>query len=150
MPPSGLDCRFLRKDRDWEQLVALREATDELPDAPEQRVFRRRKVAEARALVRAGHAGWAGAFQEERLVAALGIVSDGNGLARYQDVETHPDHRGRGLARRLLHQAGAYAAVEHRADTLVIVADPGHHAIDLYRSIGFADQEQQVQLVLSA
>lgn len=80
------------------------------------------------------------------MVCGLGIFSDGSGVARYQSVETHPAHRRRGLARRLVHEASVYATTELAATTLVIVADPGYHAIDLYRSLGFRDQEKQLQL----
>jgi hypothetical protein len=34
------------------------------------------------------------------------------------------------------------------AQTLVMVADPGYHAIDLYRSLGFAVTETQLQAEL--
>jgi ribosomal protein S18 acetylase RimI-like enzyme len=90
-------------------------------------------------------ATWFGAFEHGMLRAALGIVSDGSGLARFQMVETHPDARRRGLASALLHRAGS-AALDAGAETLVIVADPAYHAIDLYRSAGFADRETKVEL----
>jgi ribosomal protein S18 acetylase RimI-like enzyme len=60
-------------------------------------------------------------------------------------VETHPDARRRGLASALVHLAGM-TALDAGADTLVIVADPSYHAIDLYRSVGFADRETKVEL----
>jgi predicted N-acetyltransferase YhbS len=60
-------------------------------------------------------------------------------------VETHPGSRRRGLASSLVHRAGS-AALEAGAETLVIVADPAYHAIDLYRSVGFADRETKVEL----
>jgi ribosomal protein S18 acetylase RimI-like enzyme len=78
--------------------------------------------------------------------ADLGIVRAGAGLARYRSVETHPDFRRRGLARAMVATAGAYALEHLGVRTLVIVADPGYHAIELYRSVGFSDVERQVQL----
>ena len=40
----------------------------------------------------------------------------------------------------------AAAAIDKAAKRLVIVADPGYHAIGIYRSLGFVDWETQVQL----
>ena len=50
-----------------------------------------------------------------------------------------------GLASALVHHAGK-AALDRGAKRLVIVADPGYHAIGIYRSLGFVDWETQVQL----
>ena len=57
------------------------------------RDFLPRKAAANRALVDAGHGHWWGAFVDDRLVASLGIFRAGDGLARFQNVKTHPDFR---------------------------------------------------------
>ena len=62
--------------------------------------------------------------------------TDGNGLARLQAVDTHPDYRRRGLAGTLVHHAGAEGLTWPGVQTLVIVADPGDEAIRVYRSVG--------------
>jgi predicted GNAT family acetyltransferase len=93
-----------------------------------------------------GHGGWFGAFVGERMVAGLGLFDDGSGVARYQSVVTHPDFRGRGLAGALVRFAGVRALSNRAVTTLVIAADPGDAAIRLYRSLGFAGTETQVQL----
>jgi len=74
------------------------------------------------------------------------VFSDGSGIARFQDVDTHPDHRNKGLAGTLVYRASQYALDEMAAQTLVIVADPAGPAIRIYRSLGFGDAETQVQL----
>uniref|UniRef100_UPI00260A9C67 GNAT family N-acetyltransferase n=1 Tax=uncultured Nocardioides sp. TaxID=198441 RepID=UPI00260A9C67 len=61
-----------------------------------------------------------------------------------QTVQTHPEARRRGLAQALLHHAGAHALGELGARRLVLVADPDHHALDLYLGAGFARTESQV------
>ncbi|HET7513556.1 MAG TPA: GNAT family N-acetyltransferase [Gaiella sp.] len=136
--------RPLSGDDDWRRLLELRIAC--LPDDEHySEPFVRAHVTGSRALCDRGLATWFGAFDRGTLRAALGIVTDGGGLARFQMVETHPDARRRGLARALLHRAGS-AALDAGAETLVIVADPAYHAIDLYRSVGFADRETKVEL----
>src|SRR5215471_4600410 len=80
------------------------------------------------------------------MVSGLGVFSDGSGIARFQDVDTHPDHRNQGLAGTLVYQAGQHARKEMAAQTLVIVAEPLGPAIRIYRSVGFRDAETQVQL----
>ncbi len=143
--PADAICRPLQDDDDWDQALDLRYDTDENTSA-EHRLFLRRRVQEARELTRAVGAAWFGAFVGGRMCAGAGIASDGHGLARYQNVETHPEFRRRGLARALVAAAGRHAFAELRARTLVIVADPDYHAIDLYRSLGFVDAGTDVEL----
>jgi ribosomal protein S18 acetylase RimI-like enzyme len=141
--------RSLRSDDDWEQLFELTMAATwaEFPDYAD---FTRKKVAAERVLVEAGHASWFGAYAGDRLQASLGLVSDRTGVARFQNVQTHPDDRGRGLASTLVHQASTYGLTELDVHTLVMVADPEYLAIRLYRSLGFSDSETQLQLTKPA
>jgi ribosomal protein S18 acetylase RimI-like enzyme len=74
--------------------------------------------------------------------AGLGIFRTAERLARFQDVDTHRDHRRQGLASHLLLAAGHYAHQQLGAATLVIAADPDYQAIGPYRSLGFVDREQ--------
>jgi ribosomal protein S18 acetylase RimI-like enzyme len=99
-----------------------------------------------RRLVEAGQGGWFGAFLGARLVSQMGLFSAGEGLARFQSVETDPNHRRRGLAGSLLHCVSQYGFSEFGARTLVIVADPNYVAIDLYKAVGFAVAEAQLQI----
>lgn len=147
-PPAGgnVSCRRLAGSEDWAQAALLQRACYGDPDSPEQAEFRDRSLAESRTVVESGNGAWFGAFVEGRLVSALGIGTDGSGLARYQNVETHPQHRRRGLAARLVYLAGLHAVHDLGAATLVIVADPDGEAISMYRSLGFVDTEQRVQL----
>jgi len=146
-PPSrGVDAELRRlvSDEDWRQALELRIAC--LPDDEHYtEPFVRAHLAGSRALCEQGSATWFGAFERGTLRAALGIVADGDGLARFQMVETHPGSRRRGLASSLVHRAGS-SALEAGAETLVIVADPTYHAIGLYRALGFADRETKVEL----
>ena len=142
------DCRLLISDDDWAAFPELTLDCDDRADEQHQ-LFLRRRAGQQRELSRGPRVVWFGAFVEGRLRASLGLVSDGRGLVRYQDVQTHPDFRRRGLARSLVATAGRYALDEMGARTLVIVADPGYHAINLYRSVGFADAGAQVELLKS-
>lgn len=138
--------RSLASEGDWSQLAQLRDAWQGEPADDAERAFRRQRLAEQRELTQRGDAEWFGGFEDDVLVSALGIVSDGEGMARYQDVETRPDHRRRGHAKRLLRVAARHTRDRHATKQVVIVADPHHHAITLYRSLGFAEIERQVQL----
>jgi ribosomal protein S18 acetylase RimI-like enzyme len=143
--PAGVAVRPLRTDADWQQAAEMRLAVDD-DDSPRHLEFVERRAAEARQLVRHGHGEYFGAFVDGVVRASLGIVTDGSGLARYQTVETHPEHRRQGLARSLLLAAADTAKDRFGVRTVVILADPDYVAIDLYRSLGFIDRETQVQL----
>lgn len=148
-PHTEVELRPLVSDDDWAQRVEHAVAVDEAdPEGNGEgyRLFAERRARSDRALVEAGHGAWWGAFLDGRLVCTMGIVDAGDGLARYQNVETHPEHRGRGIAGTLVHRVATYAVEERGARTLVMVADPDYLAIRVYRSAGFRDTETQTLL----
>ena len=99
------------------------------------RQFLKRRAAWHRQLVARGIAKFWGAFDGARLVASLGLVELGT-IARYQDVQTLPAYRGRGLASALLHAAARAASVER----VIVLAERG----DLYERAGFRLHERTV------
>jgi GNAT superfamily N-acetyltransferase len=138
--------RQLTSDDDWAQGVQLRmTCNDDGLEPVSYRAFVTAKTETNRQLVEAGHGGWFGAFVDGQLVAQMGLFAASPGLARFQSVETHPDFRGRGLAGTLVHRVSRYGLGELGASTLVMVADPLYLAIRVYRSVGFADTESQLQ-----
>ncbi len=139
--------RGLYSDEDWAQSIELRMRCNERAFEPmAYRTYVTAKAQSNRDLVEAGHGGWFGAFVDGRLVSQMGLFSAGPRLARFQAVETDPDHRRRGLAGSLVHHASRYGFGELGARTLVMVADPNYFAIDLYRAVGFAATETQLQI----
>jgi ribosomal protein S18 acetylase RimI-like enzyme len=124
----------------------LQEAVHGDGDSEGWQGFTGRRLQAMRRLQAQGFGAWFGAFQAGRMVSGLGVFGDGSGIARFQNVDTHPEHRNQGLAGTLVYKAGQYAQQEMAARTLVIVADPAEPAIRIYRSFGFRDAETQVQL----
>jgi ribosomal protein S18 acetylase RimI-like enzyme len=141
-PNQAATYRELSGDEDWRQAADLRAVVTAGTPGADPR-FLAARIAAERALTEAGDGSWFGAFLGGRLVAQLGLVTDGSGIARYQNVESHPDARRKGLAGSLVWQAGL-RGLDAGADTLVMVADPDDIAIGIYRSVGFADAETQV------
>ena len=107
-------------------------------------LFLTARLAAERTLTEAGHGSWFGAFVNGQLVAQLGLVTDGSGIARYQDVETHPQWRRQGLGGTLVWRAGQHGLDNLGATMLVMTADPNYVAIRVYRSVGFVDAEAQI------
>jgi len=139
---SDATYRELTGDDDWQQAKELRTIVSKGEPAADTS-FLAAKIASERALTDGGHGSWFGAFVQGKLVAHLGLVTDGSGIARYQNVETHPDWQRKGLAGTLVWRAGQLA-LDGMASTLVMVADPDYLAIRVYRSVGFIDAETQV------
>ncbi len=139
--------RPLSTDDDWEQLVELRMAAmDEGHDPDAYRRFSEAKVATIRAMVDSDLGEWFGAFEAGRLQSGMGLFRAGEGLARFQNVETRPEARGRGLAGTLVHHVSRFGLAEVGVHTLVMVADPEYLAIRIYRSVGFAETESMLQV----
>ena len=141
------ELRMLTKDEDWEQSVELRvRCRDAELDADGYRDYAMAAARTNRWMVAAGHGAWFGAFLDGRLACQMGLVRAGPGLARFQAVETDPDFRRRGLAGSLVHFASRRGFERLGAEQLVMVADPDYFAIDLYRAVGFAPTESQLQV----
>ena len=149
-PPHPNHAAVLREldgDDDWRQSAQLRAVCDaEEGGPPPVPAFIAARDAARRALAGTGHGAWFGAFLDGQLASQLGVFSDRRGVARYQEVATHPDARRQGLAATLLCHAAQYAVSHLAATTLVIVADPAEPAIGVYRAVGFGDRETQVSV----
>jgi GNAT superfamily N-acetyltransferase len=132
--------------------IAIRElAPDELPATAElswmigdrhdeaYRQFLDRRARWQQRLVGEQRAKFFGAFGDGgKLVASLGLVALG-AVARYQDVQTEPGHRRRGLAGALLATAArAFPDVARFA----ILAEPGSAAQHVYERVGFRVSER--------
>jgi len=142
-PNTGATYRTLSGDDDWRQAAELR-AVVNAGEPGEEPEFLRARLAAERALTEAGHGSWFGAFLDGRLLAQLGLITGQTGLARYQNVETHPSARRQGLAGSLVWHAGRHALTAADASTLVIVADPADVAIRVYRKVGFVHAQAQI------
>src|SRR5699024_2959554 len=132
----------------WAQSVelALRCHEAEMSDAADYRRFITTKTRSNRALVESGHGRWFGAFDGGRLVSQLGLLDAGDGIARFQSVETDPAHRRRGLAGTLVHHASRCGLDEWGVRLLVMVAEPNGPAIELYRRLGYVATETQLDI----
>jgi ribosomal protein S18 acetylase RimI-like enzyme len=146
-PNRAAAVRELDGDDDWEQSAQLRAVCDaEEGGPPPVPAFIAAREVTRRTLAGTGHGAWFGAFLDGQLASQLGVFSDRRGVARYQEVATHPDARRQGLAGTLLCHAAQYAVSHLAATTLVIVADPAEPAIGVYRAVGFGDRETQVSV----
>ena len=150
LPRRGVDpnaeLRALVTEEDWAASVDLRvRCNDRHPNDEGYLSYAAARTHGYRRLMDGGYGCWFGAFLDGKLASQLGIFSAGDGLARFQSVETDPAYRRLGLAGGLVHLAGQYG-LEHLAPKLVIVADPGYFAIDIYRSVGFEVTATQLQV----
>lgn len=148
--PDDVTLRPLETDADWDAALALRLAVNAADERPAEeggyRIFAAQRLAGLRVAQEAGHGAYLGAFSGGEMLAGLGVYSAGGGITRYQNVETHPGWRSRGLAGHLVHFAGEWARAHLGAQTLVIVADPEYHAQRLYERVGFRPTEVQTAL----
>lgn len=136
-----LEIRSLRADEEWlealELQVKLRPA--EIGDKG-YREFKLRENKWYRQMVKGGLGYWFGGYLQGKMVGSLGIFCDGN-LARFQNVETHPEFRRRGVAGTMIFHAARTIRGNFEVTTFVIAAGNGSSAVGLYRSLGFRQVE---------
>ncbi|HEU4733863.1 MAG TPA: GNAT family N-acetyltransferase [Kofleriaceae bacterium] len=131
--PRGIELRPLAPD----ELARATELAYAIGGTPSEahRQFLQRRTAWHRDLVVRQTATFWGAFDDRTLVASLGVVRLGR-LGRYQDVQTTPGHRRRGIAAALLAAAGRDALADG-VEQLVIHTLTGSEALRVYERIGF-------------
>jgi ribosomal protein S18 acetylase RimI-like enzyme len=126
----------------WEAVLELQtENRDARFAEASYRAYSRRRLEDLKEHFRAGRGAWYTALAPDtaEVVATCGVVvTDGRG--RFQAVDTAFAHRRRGIASRLVVEAGRRAATQG-ADQLVIVAETSYHALGLYESLGFERRE---------
>lgn len=138
---ASVEFRPIRSDEDWEQRVTLELACR---DGQEPEAVTRLRVVGQRLLSGDGYGSWYGAFDAGRLLATIGIVRAGSLVVRFQDVRTHPEARGRGLASTLAYRAASDCADRLGAELFVAVVPPDDPSIAVYRRVGFSDHEVQL------
>ena len=145
--PKGVSIRQIEEDG-WDAVLALQLAIAEEEgfDLEPHEAFLRRRNRARRALVAAGRAAWFGAFEHDRLAGQLGMVT-GEGMARFQAVETAAEQRRRGIASALLDHARGWALARDPAAQVVILADTDGAASRLYVARGFRRRESLVDAI---
>ncbi len=149
LPWEGIrqDVRRIETEQDWKKYSALyhddnREAGWYTPNACDNLFEKMRYMTKAVDI----HWLYLPGNTSEMIGALIGVFQH-NGLARLQDVVTHPACRRRGLASGLLRYIMAYAGEHLRAETVVLCADTDYFAIDFYRKAGFVPVGETVELM---
>ncbi len=127
----------------WDAVVDLQVAArEEGHTEAEYRRFAQSRMEDRLVRFRQGDGAWLVAQLESgEVVGSCGVVVT-QGRARFQAVDTVPEHRRRGIATRIVHDAGKLAIDRFAAEHLVIVADANYHALPLYESLGFVERER--------
>lgn len=140
-PSTRFDVRPFDGDDDWAALRALSLVTDEQPGMA---AYLDGWIPSRRACIAAGQARWWGAFDGARLVASAGVVPLG-AVARYQDVQTHPDLRRQGAASAVLAAIAADERARGASSLVIVVGADNEPARGAYRRLGFVDGDRAVQ-----
>lgn len=129
----------------WNAVLDLQvEAREPGHTESEYRRFVTARMRDRRIRFRDGEGAWVVALDSTgRVVSSCGVVIT-EGRCRFQAVDTAPSHRRRGIATRLVHEAGRIAIERFGARQLVIVADVNYHAKALYESLGFVERERKL------
>jgi len=161
--------RPLVSDRDWAALVETTLAVN-AGEPGYDRHYVEGKTRAVRSAIERGEGAWWAAWDGGKLIGHLGLFW-GEGLVRFQDVETHPDYRGQGVCRSILHAAckaaqalplaaggadrdgrpggasspGGAGKAAAKALFVIVPADDGVRRI--YEFLGFAYRERTVDLM---
>jgi ribosomal protein S18 acetylase RimI-like enzyme len=129
--------------QDWDNWSRMQLADMADPtDITSQRHMAHQQAAYKR-LIERGLGNWWGAFINDEQVGSLGLFFL-DGIGRFQSVITGPQHRNRNVCKTLVSEVTRRIA--GRSGQLVIVADEGYHAGDIYEAMGFQQQGRVASL----
>ena len=131
-------------------------AADDAPDAVRLGPEHAAQALELAALTRPGPFGprtielgdYYGSFDGERLMAMAGERLYAGALREVSGVCTHPDYRGRGLARRLMNKVICYELARGETPFLHVMRD-NSSAQRLYEQLGFRIYREPVLRVIA-
>lgn len=131
--PSGYTLRPLESDEDFSKLLELTHQVDEVDRAPAYDAYLAWYFGGCRARISQDQGRWWGAWQQDTLLSAGGLFWQ-DVEARFQTIETHPDHRRQGLASAIIAEA-----LEHwnQRGPAYICANLHSEARGLYPKLGF-------------
>ena len=134
------------RDLDWESAIVLQVLCREAHhDEHGALAFRRAQFKLYREMESKGEGARFGAFIGGKLVADLGIYVHDR-IGRYNNVSTHPAFRRRGIAAKLVYEAGNIARRRFNLEQCVIVtaADAPNR---IYRRLGFKPVDSTYSLL---
>jgi len=139
--PDGVKFRKIVTDAEWLAVIDA-QTRDGFPQIPmdEYRRYKEESFANYRRMSEQGLGDWWGAYKGDELVADLGLFF-GDGVGRFQSVETSSTHRRQGICRAMVHHVSNHGLAEHPGITLVMHADAHDVARGIYCSVGFKEIE---------
>ncbi|WP_208996241.1 GNAT family N-acetyltransferase [Pseudovibrio ascidiaceicola] len=147
--PDGINIRPIETEEDWKQVIALQidTAVEQGYDRDSFGIYVSKRFESRRRQIKAGLANWFGAFDGDLLVADLGIYADA-AVSRFQEVETRPSHRKRGICAALVTVGVDWAKAQAPATIPVLQAHSDGPAGRIYRRCGFEHRETLVLAIL--
>lgn len=135
---GGWTVDHVAADKDWSTMLDLsvQIGTEQGFDPAYHAGFLARRQATFRHRIGQDAGAWLTVTDDQGLAGQLGIFV-GDGLARFQAVETRGDVRGRGIAAALLAAGCAFASDRVPGVPITIVAEQRSNAARLYRALGF-------------
>lgn len=138
---SQIVVRKVETEIEWKEALELEVMTRrEGLEEEKYRNFKIQKMDQYRQMIDQNKGVWFGAFQDNCLVAELGIFYE-NAIGTYQDVVTHPQYRNRGICKTLLYESFQYISKQINLQKMVIETDIDNHAAKIYQSLGFKKSE---------
>lgn len=120
----------------WRELEFLEVAYDYEKEAYEKYIDK--KIENYQNLIAQNKGFWIGVFNDDELIANMGLFFKDN-LARFQMVRTKKAYRNQGICANLLYYTAKLGF--EKANKLLIVADTNDIAINIYKRLGFKEEE---------
>ncbi len=136
--------RAFGSDKDWQEWMDLEmEERDEAFEENGYREFIKGRIAIYKGLNEKDMGNNYGAYLDNQLVASAGLYHQ-SGIGRFQNVRTRKEYRNRSICNTLMHHICQLAFQE--LHQLVIAAEKGYHALDIYRKLGFQEVGHQTSV----
>ncbi len=152
MPPPSLcndniTLKEIQTDSEWKELIDLQVLIGNSGGEYENyRKFTEKKFFSYKKIVSSNKGTWLGAYDSGKLIGDLGIFLT-EVFGRFQNIETHPDYRGKNICRSLMHQAFHWIKRRNSKAIMVIESEVNSLPLKLYKKLGFVEKEALISLL---
>lgn len=143
---EDLKIKAYSSDEDWNDYIDVHFTPNwDYGSDSDQKIFLKQNSDEFKSFSDTGIAQRYGAFLNGKMIADLGVYWE-NGVARFNNIATHRDHRRKGACRKLVYEVCKLLLERDDINTLVMEADEHYHAAKIYESVGFMPHQRLISL----
>ena len=138
---GNITLKEIQTNSEWKELIDLQILIGNSDGKYENYIkFTEKKFFTYKKIVSSNKGTWLGAYDSGKLIGDLGIFLTG-AFGRFQNIETHPDYRGKNICRSLIYKAFHWIKNRNSKAIIVVESEANSLPLKIYKKLGFSEKE---------